>query len=208
MLFSFWQFWEKQGRFVFFGLGIGLVVLGLIIFLTKADFSASDVEFLPAPVKTEEISGPPKIAVDLAGAVVDPGVYRFEGEIRLGQAIETAGGFTDQADQDWVAKHLNLAGEIKDGAKFYIPTAGEEFSLTDGEAGPSGLVAGASTGLVKINSASQKELESLPGIGPSFASAIIEYREKNNGFITVEEIVAVSGIGPKTFEKIKDKIEL
>ena len=208
MLFSFWQFWEKQGRFVFFGLGIGLVVLGLIIYLARTDLAASDVEFLPAPVKTGEISGSPKIAVNLAGAVVNPGVYRFEAETRLDQVIETAGGFADQADRDWIAKHLNLAAKVEDGDKFYVPVVGEDFSLIDAESGSSGSVAGVSAGLVNINSASQKELESLPGIGPSFASAIISYREENNGFTTIEELMAVSGIGPKTFEKIKDKIGL
>lgn len=208
MLFSFWSFWESRGRFVFFGLGIGLVFLGLIIWLLQVEPGADDVEFFSTPTEVEQVYEESLILVDVAGAVVDPGVYQVEEEARVEQAVEAAGGFSDLSDQAWVSKNLNLARKIRDGEKLYIPTIGEDFSLTADEAGSSGMVAGAGSWVVNINTASKSQLESLSGIGPSYAQGIIDYRKENNGFTTIEEIMAVPRIGEKTFEKIKDRLTI
>jgi len=185
------SFWRRSGRYGLIGLGIGLVIFGL--FLGLKDSSSPDVEFFSTQ---EEVK--PELVVDISGAVNRPGVYRLKQGFRLGQAIEAAGGLTDQADLDWVERTLNLARTVNDGEKIYIPAKGEE----------AGRVAGAKTDLINLNRASLSELESLSGIGPSFAQKIIDYRQAQGGFKSIEEIMAVPGIGRKTFERIKDKITI
>ena len=185
------SFWKRYGRYSLIGLGIGLVIFGLFIYFKEN--SSSDVEFFQTQEEVKK-----EIIVDIAGAVVKPGVYKMENGTRLGQAIGMAGGFSDQADMDLVNRQLNLARIVNDSEKIYIPEKGEEVSQ----------VAGVKTSLININLASSSELESLPGIGPSFAQRIIDYRENNNGFKSIEEIMAVPGIGEKTFEGIKDQITI
>jgi len=197
---SFWEFWEKYGRFGFLGMGLGLIILGVFFSFLKQGKRASDVEFLGLPVQEEEkkkINA--EVVVDVAGAIEKPGIYRLKADARINEAIEAAGGFSSQADQEWISRNLNLATKLSDGQKIYIPKKGEAK-----KAGQE--ILGSSQQKININSASQSELETLSGIGPSFAQRIIEYRQKNGGFKTVEEIMAVPGIGKKTFEKIKEKI--
>jgi len=201
---SFWEFWEKYGRFGFLGMGLGLVILGVIFSFAKRDKRASDVEFLSTPVQEEEkkkINA--EIVVDVAGAVEKPGIYRLKSDARINEAIEIAAGFSSQADQEWISQNLNLARKLSDGQKIYIPKKGEGTPSDK-----SSEVAGVFSNLININLASQSELETLSGIGSSFAQRIIEYRQKNGGFKTIEEIMAVPGIGKKTFEKIKEKISV
>ena len=120
-------------------------------------------------------------------------------------AIEAAGGFTADADQEiW-----NLAREIQKGDKIYVPKVGEQIDKRDnsydnreGEAEPSST----SSGLININQANYQELTLLSGIGPVIAQNIIEYREANGEFEKLEDITKVSRIGQGTFDKIKDSI--
>ena len=189
---DFWSFWAQSGRFFVLGLGLGLLILGFF-WLFQPPASPS-VEFLP-PEKDKA-----EIVVDVAGAVVQPGVYRLAAGARLGEAIKAAGGFAQEADLSWVEKNLNLARQLQDGEKIYLPRQGEKPA--------SGSVLGQAKSKINLNLASKAELEKLPGIGPSFAQRIIDYRQSNGGFKTIEEIMAVPGIGQKTFEKIKDKITL
>lgn len=191
---SFWQFWERYGRFAALGIGIGLVILGVYISLGQK--KEPEIEFFE--IKEEESR---EIIVDLSGAVKKPGVYRLNSEERINKLIELGGGFSEKADLDWISRNLNLARKLNDGEKIYIPEKGE--------ASFQGEIIGAETSdLININSGTQKELEALPGIGPSFAQRIIEYRTSHGGFKSIEEIKAVPGIGEKTFEKIKDRIRI
>jgi len=211
MTFWFWQFWKKSGRFIFLGAGIGLMLLGFFIFFKNNFDQSSDVEFFSVDENSgsDSAESPQRIVIDINGAVNQPGVYQFDNKnIRLNQVIEAAGGVSVQAVNDWVNKNLNLARKVNDGEKIYIPFK-EEIDLNTNSAGASGQIVGVEiSSLVNINTASAEELCTLSGIGASFAQRIIDYRDKSNGFVSIEEIMAVSGIGEKTFEKIKDEISL
>lgn len=157
----------------------------------------------PAGVKTAGNPQPAeKIIVDVKGAVKKPGIYTLSPSSRLYQAIEMAGGFSDQADQNLV----NGAKLLQDGEAIYIPVKGEIPGTGVGITGSGGTQTGGEKGKVNINQANGEELQTLPGIGPSKADAIIKYRQENGVFKNIEEIKNVSGIGDKTFEKIKPQI--
>lgn len=153
--------------------------------------------------KTEKKSEE-KVFVHVCGAVTEPGVYEVERGRRVRDAIRLAGGFTQEADQDY----LNQAKEIRDGEKIYVPNREE---TADGSGGlrrreeGSDLVADGSEG-VNINRASKEELMKLDGIGEAKAEAILTYRQEQGAFESIEKIKEVSGIGEGVFQKIKGKI--
>lgn len=159
---------------------------------------ASDESSSKASAETE-------VYVDVDGAVASPGVYRLKEGARVSQAIDAAGGLTAEAD----VTGLNRASKVTDGQKIYVPTVGEQQAAAtaggaDGTAAVSG--AGASSGLVNINTASAAELQTLSGIGPSMAQSIIDERTQNGAFASVDDLMRVSGIGEKKLAKIKDCI--
>jgi len=139
----------------------------------------------------------PQLSVHVVGAVSYPGVYRLEEGDRVIDAIEEAGGPLPEADLE----SLNLAQTVNDGQKVMVPRLGEEAasSSSKGEG---------ESDRVNINNASEKELEELPGIGPTLAGRIVSYREKSGGFRSVEELKQVTGIGEKKFAEIKDLVEI
>ncbi|WP_245917280.1 helix-hairpin-helix domain-containing protein [Bacillus canaveralius] len=153
----------------------------------------------PVPEKTE--AEPKTIMADIKGQVVHPGVYETAAGERVIDLIEKAGGLTPDADQAAV----NFALQVTDEMMVYIPAIGEETGVTGG-ASPTAGPTGNDTELVNINTADPAALETLPGIGPSKSAAIIEYRDTNGAFKTVDDLKSISGIGEKTFEKLKDKI--
>lgn len=134
------------------------------------------------------------IYVDVKGAVKNPGVYEVKETDRVLTVIEKAGGFHENAD----INQVNLAAKLVDGSIVYVPKIGEQAS-NDNNQSPS-------NNKININNATMEELQTLTGIGPSKAEAIISYREENGPFQAVDEIKNVSGIGEKSFEKIKDNI--
>ena len=149
------------------------------------------------------------IYVDVAGAVVTPGVVTIPEGSRVFEAIREAGGIVDNAD----TTNINLAAILKDGDKLYVPT----FSDMKKDKTSGGIVTEKiknsisgnvqdSGGMVNINTASSAQLQSLSGIGPSTAEKIIEYRNQNGDFLKIDDLKKVSGIGEKTFAKFKDKI--
>ncbi|MEC2179288.1 competence protein ComEA [Bacillus subtilis] len=141
------------------------------------------------------------IVIDIKGAVQHPGVYEMRTGDRVAQAIEKAGGTSEQADE----AQVNLAEILQDGTVVYIPKKGEETAVQQG-GGRSVQSDGGKGALVNINTATLEELQGISGVGPSKAEAIIAYREENGRFQTIEEITKVSGIGEKSFEKIKSSI--
>jgi competence protein ComEA len=135
--------------------------------------------------------------VYICGAVVTPGVYELEEGSRLYEAVDKAGGLTDEADET----SLNLARELSDGEQIVVLTA-EQAAKSEEEQ----QKAAETSGLVNINTATAAELTAISGIGESRAQAIIAYREKNGGFSCIEDIKKVDGIKDGLFSKIKDKI--
>ncbi|AEP87438.1 helix-hairpin-helix domain-containing protein [Bacillus spizizenii] len=141
------------------------------------------------------------IVIDIKGAVKHPGVYEMRTGDRLSQAIEKAGGTSEQADE----MQVNLAELLQDGTVVYIPKRGEETAVQQGVGGAIQSDGGKGA-LVNINTATLEQLQGISGVGPSKAEAIIAYREENGRYQTIEDITKVSGIGEKSFEKIKSSI--
>ncbi len=162
--------------------------------------------------KTEKTQN---VYVDVSGAVNNPGVYEMKNGSRIFEAVEKAGGLTENAD----TTSVNQAEKIQDGEKIYIPEKGASGSdgsqITDPAGGAgSGVVSGGGTGassaggnsLININQADSEELQKIPGVGPAIAGKIIDYRNRNGLFGKIEDIKNVSGIGDKTFEKMSSWI--
>jgi competence protein ComEA len=149
------------------------------------------------PEASSATATPALLIVDVAGAVRKPGVYEFaEGE-RVVDAIERAGGPMPKADLSL----LNLAAMLVDGTQILVPKTGPPVA-----GAPGGAVPGSSGGLVNINTASATELETLSGIGEVLAGTIVEYRDQNGPFVSVDDLLDVSGIGPATLEEIRDQV--
>lgn len=151
------------------------------------------------PSGQEETGG--TLFVDLEGCVKKPGVYEVPPGSRVFEVIEKAGGLTDEAD----TSGINQAETVTDGMKLDIPSESDK-KESAGSAAVSQGSASSEEGLININTADSLTLQEIPGVGPVTAEKIITYREQNGAFKSIEEITAVSGIGEKTFEKIRSKI--
>ena len=139
------------------------------------------------------------IYVHICGAVINPGVYQVPAGTRVYQALELAGGSSDDA----YLSGINLADKLADGQKVYIPSEGENAEgILSTDSGDVQSV------MININTASEAELMTLPGIGQSRAKDIINYRVKNGLFESIDDIMKVSGIKEAAFEKIKDLIKV
>lgn len=150
-------------------------------------------------IDEEEIEKSALIMVDIKGAVNSPGVYEMPNNARLLDVIEKAGGFSEDAD----SRTVNLAQILTDQMMIYIPAEGEEISENIQVTLTSEIE---STKRININTADSIELTQLNGIGEARANSIVEYREENGRFKSIEEIKNVSGIGDSIFEGFKDDI--
>lgn len=154
----------------------------------------------------EEAEEPATVVVHVAGAVKHPQVVELDSGTRVSDAVEAAGGLTEEA----AAQGVNLAAEAMDGSFIWIPTL-EEFNTGEpppaAGSGPEEPDSAAGEGPININTAQAQELEQLPGIGPALAERIITYRETNGGFGSLDELAAVSGIGPAILENIADDVD-
>ncbi len=163
---------------------------------------AVDEQNLP---ETEDL--PEDIFVHICGAVVNPGVYILPTGSRIFEGIEAAGGFSEEACEDFV----NLAQTLQDGQRIVIPTVEEaEAAMQDSTYQEQWVPEESQNtdGRVNINTASEQELSAISGIGAGKAAAIVQYRQENGSFSSVEDIMKVSGIKEGTYEKIKDKITI
>ncbi len=140
--------------------------------------------------------------VDVKGQVKMPGVYSSSQEERVIDVVQRAGGLTENADESKV----NFAEHVQDAMVIYIPAKGEEGSMPEGLTSNPADTGGTKQGKINLNKADESELQNLPGIGPSKAAAILEYRETNGAFKSVEDLKNISGIGDNTFDKLKDLI--
>lgn len=163
-------------------------------------------EIIQNDTEMEEIKE--KIKIHIAGAVNKEGLYELEEEQRIADAIEIAGGLKNDAD----LSDINLASKLEDGMKIYIPTINENTNENTNTQSMKSTenpnTQGRTTDKININTASQSELDTLPGIGPSTALKIIKYREENGKFKSIEDIKEVSGIGESKYEQIKDLIKI
>lgn len=153
-------------------------------------------------VENSERSG---VYVYICGEVANPGVYELSEDSRIYEAVDAAGGFTENAARESV----NLASKISDGMQITIYNK-EEVALLPADGGSAGGNAGqngaSGSGLVNLNTATKEELMTLKGIGEAKAEDIIRYREKSGGFKKIEDIMKISGIKEAGFQKIKDDI--
>jgi len=136
----------------------------------------------------------PTIFVHVVGEVANPGIYSVEAGGRVFDAIFAAGGLTELADQ----ASVNLAREVSDGEQVLILTTGQTAAAGSAKASQ----------LLSLNRASQAELEQLPGVGPTLAGRMLDWRTANGGFKKKEDLLKVSGIGPKLFASMKDLVTL
>ena len=154
-------------------------------------------------VKKEEKEESPEqdlITVDVKGAVKSPGIYDLPVGSRVHDAVQKAGGLTDEAD----SKSLNLAQKISDEALVYVPTKGEEAASQQAASGTTPSTSKEKK--INLNKASLEELKQVKGLGGKRAQDIIDHREANGKFKSVDELKKVSGIGAKTIEKLKDYV--
>ena len=138
------------------------------------------------------------ITVDVKGAVKTPGIYDLPVGSRINDAVQKAGGLTDNAD----SKSINLAQKISDEALVYVPTKGEDIS----QATQSNASHSKENKKVNLNKASLEELKQVKGLGAKRAQDIIDHRDSNGKFKSVDELKKVSGIGAKTIEKLKEYV--
>jgi len=198
----------RSALYTLIGVMAGFALAGLLLFVSRAP-AGQPIVLQPAPTKAP-------VAVHVIGAVPRPGLYEFAEGARVQDAIDAAGGLLTSANADAV----NLAALLTDGQQLNIPyKAGQDSAEEDNTAivlpgseddeeddSSSNEQSSSNNQLININTASSAELQTLPGIGPALAHRIIDYREENGAFTTIEEIMDVSGIGPATFERIKDMI--
>jgi competence protein ComEA len=214
-----WLRWIGVGRLVASAVSVVIVVAGGVWLLRApappteagipiAQGSAPAVTLVP-PAVTAPIASvpavPASLVVHVAGAVARPGVYELASPARVIDALTAAGGPVADADLD----ALNLAAPLVDGQRVYVPRVGE----VDPAAVPSGVspVAEASgqntsRGPVDLNTATIADLESLPGVGPATAAAIVDDRTRNGPFASVEDLERVPGIGPAKLAALRDQV--
>ena len=199
-------------KYGFYILGAACLVAVGVIYLTSARTSGvadASVVFITAEPRTTEEpevitepqlqAEPRQIMVHVVGAVLMPGVYVLEEGARINDALQMAGP-TAEAD----ISRLNLAAVAVDAMQIIVPKIGEDIDelLVYDEPGGGDYTSG-STGLVDINRAGSTELQTLPGIGPALADAIISFREANGSFTSVDELMNVPRIGPATLERLR-----
>ncbi|MHA6260351.1 helix-hairpin-helix domain-containing protein [Sporosarcina sp. CAU 1771] len=192
---------------------VAIATLVVFLFIPREQASTSssvsgDVTLFPELIEEpeeiipiEEI--PSVIIVDVKGAVRHPGVYSMQEGDRIIDVIAASGGYLPDAD----SRLLNHAAKVVDELVIYVPIEGEEMpeensSFLQGES------ASKDDGKVNINSADLSQLTTIPGIGPAKASAILAYRDENGLFKSTSDLMNISGIGQKTFDKLEHLIKL
>lgn len=188
---------QRYGAYISLLLLSSIIVGGALFYLRWPRPTPIEIiEPTPAAAST-----PGEIGVYVVGAVMDPGVYFLPQGSRVADALEVAGGPTDEAD----LVRVNLAKRLYDEEQVYVPQLGEESPPLPLSTGPPSGQAG---GKININTATAAELETLPGIGPVLSQRIVDYRETNGPFAAIEDIKNVRGIGEVTFGDIENLITL
>lgn len=188
----------RQAGYVLLGVLAGVLLAALVLLITRLP-AGHAVTLAPSPTQTS-------IQVDVVGAVLRPGLYSFSDGSRVQDAITAAGGLLDGAD----LASLNLAQKLEDGQKLEVPLVGGAaapraatpgFQVVPGVPTPT-----SSANLLNINTASATQLDALPGIGPTTAQQIIDYRTLHGPFQHIEDLMSIPGIGLNTFDNIQELI--
>ena len=178
----------------------GLAIIALLVLVITALFvmrgSSQEVIAAPAPLEIES-SAMQTLMVDVAGAVINPGVYSLPLNARVFEAIKAAGGLKKGAD----TSDINQARILRDGEQIYIYP-------TTTSAGGVSRPAVRKNGPIMINRATVKDFESLDGIGPVLANRIVSYRKINGPFAAVEDLLKVPGIGQSKFAQFKEMLRV
>lgn len=205
----------KQYKIIVICAGLGLALGGFFLLKPSSQTSVKETNLqaevaavsketsTEKEVKKEEKEEPLEqelITVDVKGAVKSPGIYDLPVGSRVHDAVQRAGGLTEEAD----SKSLNLAQKVSDEALVYVPTKGEEAASQQTASGTPPSTS--KDKKVNLNKASLEELKQVKGLGGKRAQDIIDHREANGKFKSVDELKKVSGIGAKTIEKLKDYV--
>lgn len=201
----------KEYKIIFICTGLGLLVGGFFLLKPTPQTPVKEMNLQAEVAAVSKDSSTEKevkeepveqdlITVDVKGAVKSPGIYDLPVGSRVNDAVQKAGGLTEQAD----SKSLNLAQKVSDEALVYVPTKGEE--LASQQAGSGTASSTSKDKKVNLNKASLEELKQVKGLGGKRAQDIIDHREANGKFKSVDELKKVSGIGAKTIEKLKDYV--
>jgi competence protein ComEA len=207
--------WRSDARFGVVVLVVIAVVAGVVWYRigTGGGDSAGAASRERAPAETTSSQPEPeptttgvsdqraRLAVHVAGAVARPGVVELRSGARVIDALEAVGGAHADADLD----RLNLAAELTDGERVFVPQIGQAdpgVLTTGGGSGAAGSGPAPTGAKLDLNTATQAQLEELPGIGPAYAQAIIAERQRRGGFTSVNELRSVRGIGDKRFSEI------
>ena len=201
----------KEYKIIVICTGLGLLVGGFFMLKPaphtpvketnlQAEVAAVSKDSSTEKEEKEEPLEQDLITVDVKGAVKAPGIYDLPVGSRVNDAVQKAGGLTEQAD----SKSLNLAQKVSDEALVYVPTKGEE--VASQQAGSGAPSSTSKDKKVNLNKASLEELKQVKGLGGKRAQDIIDHRETNGKFKSVDELKKVSGIGAKTIEKLKDYV--
>ena len=197
-----WESWSLSVKGAVIG-GVLLLLVGVGSLFPKKEEAVEELAVVETTALAEktEVSTTQEavIFVDIKGAVKNPGVYQMKSRDRVKDALDAAGGLTDEAD----SQKVNLAQRVEDQMVIVVPKVGEE--ATEIPAGAMSKEA-SKEGKVNINTATVEELKTLKGVGEKKAEAIIEYRKKNGSFKTKEDLMKVRGIGKKLFESFQERI--
>ena len=198
-------------KFKIVGIAVLLISLGIYLFYSyiktgKEELIKNDNEEIYEEIKSSDTSvetqNKNQIVVEIKGAINNPNVYWLEEESIVEDLINKAGGLTGSADTTGV----NRAEKLKNHQLVDIPDKNNNENSNENVNILRTEKDNLSSKLININTADEKELDSLPGVGPAKAQDIISYREENGGFQSIEDIKNVKGIGESSFEKLKDKI--
>jgi competence protein ComEA len=187
---------RRQALVVAGALALVLVLAGKLLVGTG---SARRVPAFATPAAARPPVPPPRIVIDVAGAVRRPGLYRLPQGSRIADAVVRAGGATGKAALDGV----NLAAPLADGEQVIVPLRVAGLGASAAPAGPAGA---ALSGPVSLSTATAEQLDALPGVGPVTAQKILDYRAKHGAFHSVDELDAISGIGPAKLDQLRDLV--
>ena len=201
----------KEYKIIVICTGLGLLVGGFFLLkpapqtpVKETNLQAEVAAVSKNSVSEKDVKEEPLeqdlITVDVKGAVKSPGIYDLPVGSRVNDAVQKAGGLTEQAD----SKVLNLAQKVSDEALVYVPTKGEEGASR--QVNSTTVTASGKEKKVNLNKANLEELKQVKGLGGKRAQDIIDHREANGKFKSVDELKKVSGIGAKTIEKLKDYV--